>query len=280
MFAQQAAATAINGALLAYATDEIAKTGPTHRFAHCTSADAAAKIIRGDMIVEHLGEAMIDPLADAQAWYDRGQAHIEEYRKSTYEEKSLTLHKDRLSETHYRYSLHLNRDLLVRLKPIACEVGNALFQSLDNIIAIGARQDGVKRSPRVSWPWAIEPDPNSNLADAVQPAIDEKLKELEREGVPPSWLDLIVKTFASPTVGLQHIDVLKEVSLSGKHWALIPTRSSAHAIAWRARGSTEQSFADVPDDVFEGTDEFVFHEGEKNKHPIFRNSNERALECE
>lgn len=50
MIAEQYAATALNEALFAYSMHEVARVGPTARFAHYTSADAAAKIIGGDHV--------------------------------------------------------------------------------------------------------------------------------------------------------------------------------------------------------------------------------------
>lgn len=47
MFAEQAAATALNEALFAYSMREVAKIEPTDRLVHYTSADAATKIIGG-----------------------------------------------------------------------------------------------------------------------------------------------------------------------------------------------------------------------------------------
>jgi hypothetical protein len=155
------------------------------------------------------------------------------------------------------------------LKPIACEVANALFQSLDNIVAVGARRAGVARGPQISWPWAIVPDPSSPEG-TVRLAIREKLSKSRAKQLPETWLDLIGKTFADHAAGLSHIDVIKGISLSGKHWELVPTRADALAIAWTLQGSTRQVIADIPADHFESNDEFVFHEGDAPITPQFQ----------
>lgn len=207
---------------------------------------------------------MSDELADAQAWYDRAQQHIAEYRSLAYGENDQTwrLRHDRGDDGRHIYSLHFNRGLFPQLKPIACEAANAMFQSLDNIIATAARQAGVPRSPQIAWPWALQPDTASNLAGAVKPAIDSRLHDMRKRGMPEAWLDLVAATFAEHAMGLVHIDVVKEVSLSGKHWELVATKANAVAIGWHLPGSAAQSFADIPADYFEAEDVFVFHEGD------------------
>ncbi|MBL7326129.1 hypothetical protein INQ16_31570, partial [Escherichia coli] len=57
-------------------------------------------------------------------------------------------------------------------------------------------------------------------------------------------------------------DVVKEVSLSGKHWELVPTKANALAIAWTPQGSTQQVVVNIPEDYFEVNDEFIFHKGD------------------
>ncbi len=215
---------------------------------------------------------MPDPFADAQAWYDRAQTHIHEYRGLAYDQHDRTwgLHSDKREDGSYVYSLRLNRDLLTRLRPIACEAANALFQALDNIIGAAARRSGVERTPQIAWPWAIEPNPDSPLPGAVRPAIKNRLKEMQKKGMPDAWLELIEETFAAPTVGLTHIDVVKELSLSGKHWELVPTEASAIAISWIPKGTTKQVHAEIPKGYFEANDEFVFHEGEPIAAPHFQ----------
>lgn len=129
---------------------------------------------------------MSDELADAQAWYDRAQQHIAEYRSLAYGENDRTwqLRHDKGDDGRHIYSLHFNRGLFPQLKPIACEAANAMFQSLDNIIATAARQAGVPRSPQIAWPWALQPDTDSNLAGAVKPAIDSRLRDMRKRGIP------------------------------------------------------------------------------------------------
>ena len=207
---------------------------------------------------------MLDPFADAQAWYDRGQAHIQEYRGLFYSRP------DRIWEVLsfprndgiFAYSLRLNRGLFPQLKPITCEAANALFQSLDNIIGTAARRSGVERTPQIAWPWRIEPDPTSSLPGAVRPAIEKCVRKMRRQGLAEPWLTLINDTFAAPAVGLAHIDIIKKVSLSGKHWELVRTEASALAVDWTFKGATQQTITEVPTDHFKTNDEFIFYEGE------------------
>lgn len=211
---------------------------------------------------------MLDRFSDAQAWYDRAREHIAEYRQRTSEPNGgvWTIHAEQ-GQKGIVYSLRFNRDLLIHVKVTACEAANALFQSLDNIIGVAAREAGVARTQQISWPWAIEPDPADPTA--MRPAIGKKLKELCKQGVPAPWIALIEETFAAPATSLLHIDVLKEVSLSGKHWELVPTAAKAVAIGWTLPGSTEQVFANIPVDHFDAHDAYVFHEGEPLEAPRF-----------
>ena len=215
---------------------------------------------------------MPDPFADAQAWFDRAQAHIQEYRGLAYGEHDQTwgLHTKKREDGSLVYSLRFNRDLLTRLRPIACEAANGLFQALDNIVGVAARRSGVERTPQIAWPWAIEPIPNSALPGAVRPAIKDRLKAMQKKGLPDVWLELIEKTFAAPAVSLVHIDVVKEVSLSGKHWELVPTEGSALAVSWIPEGATQQVHAEIPKNYFAANDEFVFHEGKPITAPNYQ----------
>jgi hypothetical protein len=212
-----------------------------------------------------------DPLADARAWYERAQEHIAEYRRLAYgeHERIWSLHSEHQTNGTFNYSLRFNCDLLVRLKPVACEAANALFQSLDNIIAVPARRVGELRNRNICWPWAIEKDPNSTLEHAVRPAIGKKICTLRKEGIPEQWLTLIEEVFASPAAGLIHIDVVKEVSLSGKHWELIATGAEALSVAWFDPASKGQVVVDIPHRHFEANDEYVFHEGDPISAPGF-----------
>lgn len=202
---------------------------------------------------------MIDPFADAQAWYDRAQIHIGEYRELAYDQRHQiwTVHSQRQADGGFDHTLKFNREILPRLKPIACEAANALFQSLDNIVGAAARSADVPRGNDISWPWAIEPDPESDLAGAMRPAISKKLKTLRKNRLPDKWLALIERTFAAPAIGLQHIDVVKEVSLSGKHWELVPTEAGALAASWWIADSTQPVIVQIPPDHFDGNDGFV-----------------------
>lgn len=212
---------------------------------------------------------MSDPLADAAAWYDRAQKHIAEYRALADSERPWKIHTARGADGTYIYSLRFNRDFLSRLKPIACEAANALFQALDNIIGAAARRAGVERTPQIAWPWKLEPDPDSALPGAMRPAIGKKLGEMRRAGLPKPWLELIEETLGIPAAGLPHIDVLKEVSLSGKHWELVPTNADVRAISWLPRAAKHPVFADVPEGHFQTNDEYIFHQGEPIR-PLFQ----------
>jgi hypothetical protein len=208
---------------------------------------------------------MPDPFADAQAWYDRAQQHIREYRAVLDGDRRRIWSVDsrRRDDGSFVYSLTFDRGLLFLLKPIACETANALFQSLDNIIAAAARSAGVERTPQIAWPWAMESDPDSAPPGRLRPAIDGRLAQLRKRGMPEPWISLIEETFAMPAAGLEHIDVLKEVSLSGKHWELVPTSADALAIAWLPDGAGQQVVVEIPNGHFSTEDEYVFHEGEK-----------------
>jgi hypothetical protein len=216
---------------------------------------------------------LLDPFADAQTWYDRAQEHIKEYRGLAYDQhdRIWQLHSGKREDGSVVHSLRFDRNLLTRLRPIACEAANALFQALDNIIGAAARQSGVERTPQIAWPWAIESDPDYVLPGVVRPAIKGRLDVMQKRGLPDVWLSFVETTFAAaPAVDLLHIDVVKEVSLSGKHWELVPTQASALAIAWSPEGSTKQVHAEIPEGHFETHDEYVFWEGEPIVAPHFQ----------
>ena len=150
---------------------------------------------------------------------------------------------------------------MLQAKPISGEVANALFQSLDNIIGAAARAAGVERSIKISWPWKVESDADVNQGHAIQPKLSDKLKKLQKEGLPDPWLELIEATFAESATPLAHIDVMKEISNSGKHWELLPTITNAVGMMWMPPGERRPVPLDIPEDHFSENDEFAFHEG-------------------
>ncbi|MDK2760895.1 MAG: hypothetical protein KYX64_05990 [Sphingopyxis sp.] len=202
---------------------------------------------------------MNDAFADAQAWYDRAQWHIGEY--SHIIDRVWDVHRSSLPDGTFRYALRIDRDSLTRARPVAGEVANALFQALDNIVGVAARANGVVRTNGVSWPWVLEPDPDANREHAVRPKLSDKLKELEKKGMPDDWLKLIEATFSIPATPLAQIDIVKEVSNSGKHWELVPTKANAVGMMWIPPEASQPVPLDIPADHFLGNDEFVFHEG-------------------
>ncbi len=226
---------------------------------------------------------MLDPLADAQAWYDRAQEHISEYRHSAHGEgKIWGLHSSRRQDGTFEYSLRLDRALLTQLKPIACETANALFQSLDNIVATAARDNTDatearrdQRKPRPWTPWPFAPrkddDPHSANAGSLYPNISSKdEKKLRGSGIAEEWLMLIDKTFAESAGDLHYIDVVKEVSNSGKHWELMPVEANALAIAWKPKSSNRQIIDNIPHNHFQVHDDYVFHEGSEMDSAYFQ----------
>ncbi|MDO7833680.1 hypothetical protein Q4610_01350 [Sphingobium sp. HBC34] len=214
----------------------------------------------------------VDSFADAQAWYDRAQSHIADYRSMAYSEddRIWTIHSRNLPDGKVSYKLRFNRDLLVRLKPVACEAASALFQALDNIVSVAARDVGIARedSRAISWPWGLADVPDPNAPRPVTLSIDKKMRELDKIGVPAPWLDVIRETFAQHVGGLVHIDVVKEVSLSGKHWELIRTTGGTNALAWTLPGATQQTHAEIPPDHFDTEDEYAFYEGAPINVPL------------
>lgn len=202
---------------------------------------------------------MADAFTDAQAWYDRAQRHIGEYRYLI--DRVWRVRSKTRDDGSFQYSLCIDRALLSQAKPISGEVANALFQSLDNIIGAAARAAGVDRSIKISWPWKVEPDADVKQKHAVRPRLVDKLKKLQKEGLPDPWLELIEATFAAPATPLAHIDVMKEVSNSGKHWELLPTITNAVGMMWMPPGESSLVPLDIPADHFSENDEFLFHEG-------------------
>jgi len=58
---------------------------------------------------------MRDPFADAQAWYDRAQEHITEYRTCSAQNQIWTLNSSQREDSRFVYSLRFNRGLRLRV---------------------------------------------------------------------------------------------------------------------------------------------------------------------
>lgn len=214
---------------------------------------------------------MLETLDDANVWLRRADQHIEEFRRlRDFRHNPLwRIEIAQRADGTFVYRLIYNRELAPRLKVIAAEAASALFQVLDHVFAVGARLSGIARKPGVSWPFVVKDEMDNSAADAVGalprlvPDIGDKLAEFQKKGLRDEWLNLIRETFEENLPRLAMASNIKEVSLSGKHWELIPTADGAAAVTWTDPVTHRQQIYQIPRNAFDLSNEYVLHAGER-----------------
>lgn len=214
---------------------------------------------------------MPEKLDDANVWLRRADQHIEEFRMLRDFRYNPLWRIDITQglDGTFVYRLIYNRELAPKLKVIAAEAASALFQVLDHVFAVGSRLSGIARKQGVSWPFAVKDEVDNSAADAVGalpslvPDIGGKLAEFAKKGLRDEWLNLIRETFDENLPRLAMVSNVKKVSVSGKHWELIPTADGAAAVAWTDPATHHQQIYQIPRDAFDLSNEYVLHKGKR-----------------
>ena len=93
--------------------------------------------------------------------------------------------------------------------------------------------------------------------------IDEKYAEslkMASKALGPQMTQVLSETRPKYHLEIQHVAAVKKVSNDGKHWKLVISTASAHAVAWNVPGSG-QWIKQIPDDAFTGDNTFEFYRG-------------------
>ncbi|MBV7522330.1 hypothetical protein [Ensifer sp. ENS12] len=198
--------------------------------------------------------AVTDWLADSRALCERAQRHYDEYQGLVGRNGQRTLWQteefhDSGADT-YSYALKLNRDVLAQLKPVAADIANNLVHSLDQLGSAAARLNGHDRdSAKLYFPWKV----------VVDAEFEKELRILTKF-IGRGFADRIREVRDRHRPWLTQVQAVKTLSTWGKHWALVPSKTSPVAVAVTLPNQGQKIW-DVPRDTFQKVDEYTFAVG-------------------
>lgn len=189
-------------------------------------------------------------LDDARTLLDRARRHYAEFNALVRPRDGPELWQtteDRDPETgEFFYRLHIDRQRLIKAKPIIADSATNIASALDHIAAAIAKSNGHERSRSLYFPWGFTDEAFEKALTKTGPIIGA-----EMAGV-------LSAARAKHRLEVHHVEVAKQISNSGKHWELMFAAGSAHAIALHMPGG-EQRIFEVPADAFTTADIFEFH---------------------
>jgi hypothetical protein len=147
------------------------------------------------------------------------------------------------------------------MKVVVAEAANALFQSLDHIVAVPARMADIKRGPQIGWPWNVKAD--SQFPGGMRLSIDKRIRELRKAGLPDVWCSFISDVTGEFAADMFRINALKRISLDGKHWALRAVGPHLEHIGVNIFDPMRHVSVAIPDRFFEQSGSIVIWQGER-----------------
>ena len=152
-----------------------------------------------------------------------------------------SIEETRKADRTYSYALIIDSSRLKAAKPVAADLANNLVHTLDQAVGAIGRLCGQGRERRIYFPWTID--------DTMFESELGKLQFLR-----PETVRAILDARQKNRTRLPFAQIVKEVSNSGKHWALIPSKASVKAVAVNLPGKPQKIWT-VPD---EELDDFYY----------------------
>jgi hypothetical protein len=197
-------------------------------------------------------------LEDARALLARARKHYAELNALLHPQKGNGLWwtsevRDQTTG-EWSYSIHMNRQMLIEAKPIIADSATNVWSALDNVAAAIAKSNGYDRLFDLKFPWGF--------ADADF----EKAQTRFRTQLGQNILNVFKEVRCRHPVEIHHVEAVREISNSGKHWELLFAIGTAHAVALHIAGEGQRMFQ-VPANAFEIADSYEFHRA-SDKLPI------------
>ena len=190
-------------------------------------------------------------IEDALILFDRFRRHFGELKQILNPERgslwklSIERRGDALSN-----QLHLDRHRLRQARPILADAANNLIHSLDVLLGSLARHRG-HRNPYQYFPVCREPD-------EFAASMEKWTKFIGRNAA-----EALKARHALLSSNIPHLQTIKRVSNSSKHWELLATGASAHAVQVHLKSGSTRMFQ-IPSDAFSVHDSYEFHVGEED----------------
>ncbi len=193
---------------------------------------------------------MIDKrnLDDSRALLKRAREHFAELNALLGPGLWSTSERRDSDSGEWHYYLRLDRQRLITAKPIIADCANNVAAALDHVSAAIAKAKGHSRLRHFYFPWGFTDEEfNKSLTKAKKVIGAEMAKAISAAR-------------AKHRHEVNHVAAAKQISNSGKHWELMITVGTAHAIALCNPGGGQRIFQ-IPSDAFSATDVFEYYRG-------------------
>jgi hypothetical protein len=198
---------------------------------------------------------MID-LSDSKGLLERARKHGADLETLLHRDGGLWQLSQRFDprSNEWTCSAVLNRSRLKAAKWILADAANNVASALDHIAAAISKARGNKRDRRLYFPWGFTDDAFEAALKRYEPILGSKMSAI------------IADARAKHRHELGHVEAMKEISNSGKHWELLAASGSARAVAVNIPGG--QRIFQIPQDAFKEADDYVFYRGAEGLPPV------------
>jgi hypothetical protein len=198
---------------------------------------------------------MVD-LSDSKGLLDRAQKHGADLQTLLHRNGGLWQLNQRFDRgsNEWTCSAVLDRSRLRGAKWILADAANNVASALDHIAAAISKARGNERNRRLYFPWGLTDETFETALKRYEPMLGSKMSAV------------IADARTKHRHELGHVEAIKEVSNSGKHWELFATTGSARAVAMNIPGG--QRIFQIPQDAFNEADEYVFYRGAEELPPV------------
>jgi hypothetical protein len=189
---------------------------------------------------------MID-LSDAKTTFERARMHAADLEKTLHGDGGLWQIRedfDRDAKVWF-YRVLLDRRRLDLAKSIIADAANNTASALDHVAAAIAKSRSEERNRHLYFPWGSTDD-----------AFKDSLRKYE-PSLGPEMSAAIASAREKHRNEVHHVEAVKQISNSGKHWELLAATGSMHAVALNTANG--QQIFQVPKDAFRERDEYEFH---------------------
>lgn len=190
-------------------------------------------------------------LEDARACLARAQRHYREFKQLSDPGGlwRITAGQDEATGEWFNRLKH-NRARLVEAKPVLADSATNAISALDHVAAAIAKANGHNRLTWLHYPLGLSEEAIGN--------VDARTREVLGDDA----LRVLAEAHTRQHANIPFIKAAKEISNSGKHWALHPPVGSALAVQVVFAGGGHRIF-EMPADTFAQADAHDYYRGEE-----------------
>ncbi|AXX98054.1 hypothetical protein [Profundibacter amoris] len=196
-------------------------------------------------------------LTDANALIARSEKHYADYKNKMSGLTSIAKKQDP-KDGKWIYTLVFNGRLLIDGKAILSDAANNLVSAMDHIASAMARQNGVLQNPRFYCPF-----------HTTETEFQIKLGGVTRH-IGNANAAILNQHYQANRQEVIHVDALKQLANTGKHWELAVPAISPHTIGMNQENGP-QKFIEIPESIFANSTETGF-EFYREKEPMWDES--------